>query len=98
MFMNLTPLERAISEAGSGVALARIAGVTPMAVSYWKVRGVPAHQVLRIESATGVSRHELRPDIYPDLSPTVDQTITAGPNKGQTDESAVQASSAEAVQ
>lgn len=26
---------------------------------------VPAEHVLRIEAATGVSRHSLRPDIYP---------------------------------
>lgn len=65
MFMNPTPLERAILAAGSGKALAKLLGVTPMAVSYWKVRGVPARQAIRIESATGISRHELRPDLYP---------------------------------
>ncbi|MBA1200487.1 helix-turn-helix domain-containing protein [Pseudomonas capeferrum] len=63
--MNPTPLERAILAASSGKALAQILGVTPMAVSYWKVRGVPARHVLPIEKATGVSRHELRPDLYP---------------------------------
>lgn len=26
---------------------------------------VPAEYVLKIEAATGVSRHDLRPDIYP---------------------------------
>ncbi|MBC3421816.1 MULTISPECIES: YdaS family helix-turn-helix protein [Pseudomonas] len=65
MFMNPTPLERAIHAAGSGKALADLLGVTPMAVSYWKTRGVPARQALPIEKATGVSRHELRPDLYP---------------------------------
>ena len=63
--MNPTPLERAILAAGSAKALASLMDVTPMAVSYWKVRGVPAHHALRIEQLTGVSRHELRPDIYP---------------------------------
>ncbi|MDD2046134.1 transcriptional regulator [Pseudomonas putida] len=63
--MKSTPLERAIHTAGSGKALAELLGVTPMAVSYWKTRGVPAKQALPIEKATGVSRHELRPDIYP---------------------------------
>ncbi|MNJ57919.1 hypothetical protein D3C77_535300 [compost metagenome] len=63
--MKSTPLERAIHAAGSGKALAELLGVTPMAVSYWKARGVPAKQALPIEKATGVSRHELRPDIYP---------------------------------
>lgn len=93
--MNPTPLERAIAEAGSGVALAKIAGVTPMAVSYWKVRGIPAHQVLRIESATGVSRCDLRPDLYPspELCLTVGQKIPVGAEARQVLDSAVQASS-----
>lgn len=63
--MNPTPLERAILAVGSGKALAELTGVTPMAVSYWKVRGVPARHALKIEEVTGVPRHELRPDIYP---------------------------------
>lgn len=63
--MSQTPLERAILTAGSGRALAGLLGVTPMAVSYWKVRGVPARQAIRIETATGVPRQELRPDLYP---------------------------------
>ncbi|WP_083515856.1 transcriptional regulator [Pseudomonas sp. ICMP 10191] len=73
--MTQTPVERAITAAGSGVALAKIVGVSPMAVSHWKVRGIPAHQVISIESATGVSRHELRPDIYPDASPISDEIM-----------------------
>lgn len=63
--MNSTPLERAIQAAGTGKALAELLGVTPMAVSYWKARGVPARQAIPIEKATGISRHELRPDLYP---------------------------------
>lgn len=63
--MASTALERAILSAGSAKALAKIRGVTPMAVSYWKVRGVPARHVLPIEKATGVPRYELRPDLYP---------------------------------
>jgi len=76
--MNQTPLDRAIVEAGSGVALASVIGVTPMAVSHWRVRGVPAHQVLAIESATGVSRYDLRPDIYPRQSLTLNVNLRAG--------------------
>lgn len=63
--MKPTPLDQAILAAGSAKALAELRGVTPMAVSYWKVRGIPAHHVLGIEAATGVSRHDLRPDLYP---------------------------------
>lgn len=65
MFMQITPLERAIRAAGTGRALADLLGVTPMAVSYWKSRGVPARQAIPIEKATGVSRYDLRPDLYP---------------------------------
>lgn len=93
--MNQTPLDRAIAEAGSGVALATVIGVTPMAVSHWRVRGVPAHQVLAIESATGVSRHDLRPDIYPRQSPTLNANLRRISHEGQTDESAVNSSSTE---
>jgi DNA-binding transcriptional regulator YdaS (Cro superfamily) len=46
--------------------LARRLEVQPMLVSNWKKRGViPAERVLSIEEVTGVSRHDLRPDIYP---------------------------------
>ncbi|MEX6663189.1 transcriptional regulator [Pseudomonas sp. W2-17] len=62
--MKPTALERAILAAGSAKALARTLGVTPMTVSHWKVRGVPAERAVMIERATGVSRQDLRPDLY----------------------------------
>jgi Putative antitoxin of bacterial toxin-antitoxin system, YdaS/YdaT len=31
----------------------------------WEQRRVPTERVLEIERATGISRHDLRPDIYP---------------------------------
>lgn len=94
--MNQEPLDRAIAKAGSGVALATVIGVTPMAVSHWRVRGVPAHQVLAIESATGVSRHDLRPDIYPESSPTLNANVRPNPTGRQsTDNAGPLSSSAE---
>jgi DNA-binding transcriptional regulator YdaS (Cro superfamily) len=45
--------------------LAEGCGVTPQAVFKWLDSGFPAERVLDIERITGVSRHELRPDIYP---------------------------------
>lgn len=64
----MTALERAIQQVGGQSALARAIGVKQGHVWQWlnKTR-VPAEYVLRIESATEgrVSRHELRPDIYP---------------------------------
>jgi len=46
--------------------LARHLGCTPQAIQRMCASGrVPAERVLQIEKATGVSRHELRPDLYP---------------------------------
>lgn len=87
--MTQTPLVRAIAVAGSGVALAKAVGVTPMAVSHWKSRGVPAHQVLAIELATGVSRYELRPDIYPEQSSSMSTNVPPKQLLGQSIEDAV---------
>jgi DNA-binding transcriptional regulator YdaS (Cro superfamily) len=60
-------LEEAIRIAGSQSALARLVGVKQAHVWNWLYRDkrVPAEYVLLIEKATGVSRHLLRPDIYP---------------------------------
>jgi DNA-binding transcriptional regulator YdaS (Cro superfamily) len=58
-------LKRAEQTAGSVVALARALGVTSQAISQWHKRHVPAERVLDVERATGVPRHELRPDLYP---------------------------------
>ncbi|MGE4324132.1 MAG: transcriptional regulator [Sphingobium sp.] len=71
----LTPfeaLQRAVEILGSQSALARICGVSQTAVWKWlqSSKRLPAEHVLRVEAATGVSRHWLRPDIYPvDLPP-----------------------------
>lgn len=65
-------LKRAITGAGSQAALARLCSVTQPAVAQWVQKGgsLPAEHVLKVEAATGVSRHDLRPDIYPvDLPP-----------------------------
>jgi len=70
--MDMTPtpfeaLKRAVEKAGSQAEIARIAGVSAVAVWKWlqSSKRVPAEYVLKIEAATGVSRHDLRPDIYP---------------------------------
>jgi DNA-binding transcriptional regulator YdaS (Cro superfamily) len=60
----MTAIERAIKKAGGQQVLADACGVKYQAVQKWLKR-VPAERVLAIESATGISRHELRPDIYP---------------------------------
>ncbi|WP_354218737.1 YdaS family helix-turn-helix protein [Bradyrhizobium sp. JR7.2] len=47
----------------TGLSRALNGEITPQAVSQWKQ--VPAERVLDVEKATGVSRHRLRPDLYP---------------------------------
>lgn len=63
---DLTPIERAIKSAGGQKDLADSLKVHPALVSQWatKRRPVAAHHVLTIETLTGVSRHELRPDVF----------------------------------
>lgn len=57
---------RAARAAGGQSALARALGCTPQAVQKMCATGrVPAERVIPIEKASGVSRHELRPDLYP---------------------------------
>lgn len=37
----------------------------PSVVANWRTRGrIPAERVLDVERITGISRHELRPDIF----------------------------------
>lgn len=59
---NEARVKMLIEKAGSMSALAGWAGVTRQAVSNW--RKVPAERVLKIEKASGISRHKIRPDIY----------------------------------
>lgn len=59
---------RAAVAAGGQSALARVLGCSPQAVQRMCATGrVPAERVLQIEAATAgkVTRHELRPDLYP---------------------------------
>lgn len=67
-------LRKAVDVIGGQSALARICDVSQAAVWKWlqSAKRLPAEHVLRVEAATGVSRHLLRPDIYPreiDLAP-----------------------------
>ena len=64
-------LTKAIKSAGTATNLATMRGIKPMSVSRWKNRYqgmVPADRVLQIYAATGVTPHELRPDLYPNPS------------------------------
>ncbi|WP_201096202.1 transcriptional regulator [Thiocystis minor] len=60
-------LEQAIASAGSQVALARQIGASQQMVSQWLTQRngrVSPVYCRRIEEATGVSRYDLRPDIF----------------------------------
>jgi DNA-binding transcriptional regulator YdaS (Cro superfamily) len=56
-------LREAIRRVGGLAALARQLGISPQAVQQWRI--APAVRTLEIERLTGVSRYELRPDLYP---------------------------------
>lgn len=58
-----TALKNAVEYAGGVVSLAEQIGITYQAVSQWKI--CPPLRVLDVERASGVSRHDLRPDLYP---------------------------------
>ena len=62
----MTPLETAIEKAGGQAALGRAIAVPQPLVWYWlhQAKHVPAEHCAAIEEATGVSRHDLRPDIF----------------------------------
>lgn len=44
--------------------LAKSMGVDKATATRWAQRRVPAERVKDVEAATGISRHDLRPDIY----------------------------------
>jgi DNA-binding transcriptional regulator YdaS (Cro superfamily) len=59
-------MERIIKAAGGQSELARQLDIRQQSVYEWVLRGrVPAERVLEVERITGVSRHEIRPDLYP---------------------------------
>ncbi|RZZ90899.1 CI repressor [Pseudoxanthomonas winnipegensis] len=62
---DMDALDLAIENAGGVSRLAAQLGLAQTAVSNWRKRGkVPAEQVLKVEAATGVSRYDLRPDVF----------------------------------
>lgn len=55
--------EHAIQKAGGGATLASALNLTRQAIYQWRL--VPSQHVLEVERISGVSRHDLRPDLYP---------------------------------
>ena len=68
----MTALERAINAVGGAAELAEKLGIQRQAVYQWGEQ-VPPLRVIAVERITGVSRHDLRPDLYPvEISPQAD--------------------------
>ena len=85
MVDELTPYEAlstAIDRLGSQAELARICAVSSTAAWKWvqSSKRLPAEYVLRVEAATGISRHLLRPDIYPLDMPPLPASVIAEPS------------------
>jgi DNA-binding transcriptional regulator YdaS (Cro superfamily) len=67
-------IHKAINRLGGATALARAINehkpkkpCSRQLVEHWQNKGSPSpHWVILIEKASGIPRHELRPDIYPD--------------------------------
>ena len=62
----MNSIERAIDALGGPSKAAAALGIdNPSVVMNWRMRGrVPAQRVIDVERLTGISRHELRPDIF----------------------------------
>ena len=61
-----SPVERVIDALGGLTSAATALGIkNPSVVANWRTRGqVPADRAIEVERITGISRHELRPDIF----------------------------------
>ncbi len=62
----LSSVDLVISKLGGPTKAATVLGLSnPSVILNWRTRKqVPADRVLAVEEATGISRHELRPDIF----------------------------------
>lgn len=97
--MSIQAMASVIRAIGSQTALAKILKCTPQNVQRMCATGhVPPKHVLRIESASGVSRSLLRPDLYPEAAPTVNETIPPDEAGGQSGKPSVNPSSIGGVQ
>ncbi|AYN29973.1 Rha family transcriptional regulator [Buttiauxella sp. 3AFRM03] len=66
--MSIEILQRAIDALGSTKKFAEQLGISEQAVGRWKnkYKGiVPSGRVLHVAAISGISPHELRPDLYP---------------------------------
>lgn len=74
----MTALERAIEAVGGVAPLASSLGIKVQSIYQWGDE-VPPLRVIAVERITGVSRYDLRPDLYPpDISPQPATEAQAG--------------------
>jgi DNA-binding transcriptional regulator YdaS (Cro superfamily) len=60
-------LEEVLEAPGETTRIAKELDIAPQAISQWRRKGrVPPNRVLDVERVTGVHRHFLNPDIYPE--------------------------------
>lgn len=72
--MNRYPIDTAVAKVGNASTLARSLGISHTAVRKWLLLGrPPAERVLDIERITGVSRYQLRPDVFGPAPDTTDE-------------------------
>lgn len=66
MDTTCSPVEKAIDALGGLTKAASVLGIeNPSVIANWRTRGqVPYARVLEVERASGISRHDLRPDIF----------------------------------
>lgn len=67
--MNTEPqsvIEQVFFLRGRAAEIARRLQISAQAVGKWRRSGrIPIERVIDVEQITGISRHDLRPDIYP---------------------------------
>lgn len=75
-----TSAAAAVRAAGGQTSLARSLGIAQSTVATWLRRGneLPAKFVIPVEQAFGISRHDLRPDLYPRETPVPHAQQSAG--------------------
>jgi DNA-binding transcriptional regulator YdaS (Cro superfamily) len=62
---NVDIVTYVISRVGNLTKVAELCHVAPSTVHYWRLKGrVPAEHVVTLESASGVPRNVIRPDLF----------------------------------
>lgn len=64
---SIDHFKKAVDAVGGQTRMGKLLGVRQQLVGYWlksAKNGVPAQHCARIEEATGVSAHMIRPDVF----------------------------------